>query len=133
MHIRRRSFLAGLTAAVLAAGPACAAGEAAAAPPGTGERIGVEITVSKASAEAGRYTCTTTVKDLVSQQVLAAPRIQFRPGEPAQLHTTDPASGLAIEISVAVTGAGEQVDHVVLVRRGGELVASQSVTVHLPL
>jgi hypothetical protein len=125
MATKRRGWLAGW----LLAGAALALPEMAPA----AERIGVELTVSKASGESGKYRCQTTVKDLTTNQVLAAPDIFFRLGEPAKTSSTDPATGLSVEISVAVTGAGEQFDHVVLVRRGDAVVAAQSGTVHLPL
>jgi hypothetical protein len=95
------------------------------------ERIGVEMTIRRADGATGSYLCQTTVKDLAAQTVLAEPQIQFRMGENATVKTS--GDGYEVEVSAFVSGGGAQVDHVVVVRRNGQVTASQSMTFHLPL
>jgi hypothetical protein len=105
---------------------------APAAPAGAvGEKLGVEMTIQKAGAEYGTYVCRTTVTDLRTHTVLDQPSVKFRMGENAK--TTTQGDGYSVEVSVFVSNGGEQVDHVVVLKRDGVITASQAMTVHLPM
>jgi hypothetical protein len=103
--------------------------DAQAAPPA--ERIGVEMTIRRADGDEAQYLCRTTVKDLAAKVVLAEPEFRFRMGENATVRSG--GEGYEVEVSAFVSGGGAQVDHVVVVRRNGQVTASQSMTFHLPL
>jgi hypothetical protein len=107
------------------------ASDTPAAAPAVGERMGVKMTIQKASGEPGAYVCQTTVVDLAANKVLAEPSLQFKMGENAKSTTRD--EGYSVEVAVVVSNGGEQVDHVVELRRGGVVTARQATTVHFPL
>jgi hypothetical protein len=113
-----------VVALVVAAAGALPAAEAAAP---RGERIGVEIDVQRAGE--GIYTCRTTVSDLPTKTVLAAPQVDAREGATAVAFGS--GAGFEVEVQVVVGANGEKLDHVVLVRRAGTLTSSQSVTLRL--
>jgi hypothetical protein len=111
--------------AVLLGALAAAAGLAAAdADVVRGERIGVEVDVQRAGE--ATFTCRTTVRDLPTGTVLAAPQVDAREGATAIAYGS--GAGFEVEVQIVVGAAGEKLDHVVLVRRGGALTSSQSVT-----
>ena len=107
------------------------ASDAPVASPAVGERMGVKMTIQKASGAPGAYVCRTTVVDLAANKVLAEPSIEFKMGENGKSTTRD--DGYSVAVSVVVSNGGEQVDHVVELRRGGVLTARQATTVHFPL
>ncbi len=131
----RRNLLATSVLALLAAlalgATAASPSDTPAAAPSAGERMGVKMTIQKASGAPGAYVCRTTVVDLAANKVLAEPSIEFKMGENGKSTTRD--DGYSVEVSVVVSNGGEQVDHVVELRRGGVLTARQATTVHFPL
>lgn len=120
----------GLTAMIALLGLALGAPVHGQSPPAA-ERIGVEMTIRRAEGADGQYVCRTTVKDLAAQAVLAEPEFRFRMGENATVRSS--GQGYEVEVSAFVSGGGAQVDHVVVVRRNGQVTATQSMTFHLPL
>ncbi len=119
------SFGIGVALAALAVGGAGA--QAPAAVPA--DRLGVEFEVRR-TGEA-QYLCRTKVTELVSKVVLAEPQLEFQAGGPGQLITK--ADGYEVELSVFVAAGGKRLDHVVILRRGGVVTATQAATVHLDL
>jgi hypothetical protein len=115
-----------ILAALAAAGVESTSAAEGAAPP-RGERIGVEIDVLRAGE--ATYTCRTTVRDLPTGTVLAAPQVDAREGSTAIAFGS--GAGFEVEVQVVVGAGGEKLDHVVLVRRAGTLTSSQSVTLRL--
>jgi hypothetical protein len=105
--------------------------DAAAPAVAPGEKLGVEMTIQKAGPDYGKYVCRTTVTDLRTHTVIAQPTIQFKMGENARMSTA--GDGYSVEVSVFVSNGGEQVDHVVVLKRDGVITASQATTVHLPM
>ncbi|MBP1641733.1 MAG: hypothetical protein H6Q03_402 [Acidobacteria bacterium] len=126
MTKKRTGLIAMLALLALAAGSPAHAQAAPAA-----ERIGVEMTIRRADGGGGQYVCRTTVRDLAAQAVLAEPEFRFRMGENATARSS--GEGYEVEVSAFVSGGGAQVDHVVVVRRKGQVTAAQSMTFHLPL
>lgn len=117
--------LAGLVAALAVAG----AGAQSSAAPVPADRLGVEFEVRRTGES--QYLCRTKVTELVSKMVLAEPQLEFQAGGPGQLITK--AEGYEVEISVFVAAGGKRLDHVVILRRGGVVTATQAATVHLDL
>ena len=72
---------------------------------GNPPRYVIEANVRPVSAGEGSYLCTTSIRDDASRQVLAAPRIRFKRGDPLSKATIEgvPTPGATLEISVAVS------------------------------
>lgn len=110
-------------------GWAAAAGGAPAA--GTqGDRIGVEVSFSRATDAEGRYRCTTTVTDLVAGTVLARPELVLPERENGTVTIDGEEAGWELVVTAFVSEGGKRLDHAVVLRRGGEIAASQSLTFH---
>jgi hypothetical protein len=94
-------------------------------------RYVIEANVRPASGGEGAYLCTTSIRDDASRQLLAAPRIRFKRGDPLSKATIEgvPTPGSTLEISVAVSDL-EAVYEARLLRDGAMLV--NRVTFLLP-
>jgi hypothetical protein len=92
----------------------------------------IEANIRPASGGEGGYLCTTTIRDDASRQVLAAPRIRFKQGDPLTKATIQgvPTPGSTLEISVAVWDSIEAVYEARLLRDGATL--TNRVTFLLP-
>lgn len=94
-----------------------------------GERMGVEVSFGRAE-EAGRYRCTTTVRDLVAGTILAEPEMVLPEQENGTLRLGGEEEGWELLVTAFVSEGGRRLDHAVVLRRGGEITASQSLTFH---
>ena len=118
---------AALLLAVL--GWAVAAGGAPAAG-ARGDRVGVEVSFSRATDAEGRFRCTTTVTDLVSGTVLARPELVLPERENGTVTIGGEEAGWELVVTAYVSEGGRRLDHAVVLRRGGEITSSQSLAFH---
>lgn len=96
---------------------------------GAGDRMAVEISFGRAEQE-GRFRCTTTVQDLVSGTVLAQPELVLPEGENGTVTVGGESEAYELMVTAFVSEGGRQLDHAVVLRRGGAITASQSLTFH---
>lgn len=94
------------------------------------EAFGVEVDVAPWPEAEDVYECRVVVTDLTSGEVLVAPTIRFRRGEEGSVQSGS-QEGLLFTMTVSVDPEGETASYASDVRRGGEPVHAQAVTVRL--
>ncbi len=95
--------------------------------------IGVELAIAPSSHGDGTYTCTASLRDLATGQVLSEPRVVFRSGESAEMRSGLTLDGEPAHVDLAIAADGT--DRTASVRvdftRGEARTTIQSVRVHL--
>ncbi len=81
-------------------------------------------------AKPGAYQATVEVRDLVSNEVLAAPKIAFMKGEPA-IATAKLDSGEEFRFTIQVDASGKSASYSAELRDAGKVVAQQKASIAL--
>lgn len=95
--------------------------------------IGVEVEIAPSTRGDGTYTCTASLRDLATGQVLSEPRVVFRSGESAETRSGLSLDGeqAHVELAIAANGADRTATVRVDFTRGDARTTIQSVRVHL--
>lgn len=91
--------------------------------------LGSEIVIEPDPSGDG-YLCRSELRDLETEELLAAPVLRFRAGEPASVRSELP-SGVTYELEVEVDAAGESARWSSQLRMGEKTVGQQSGVVRL--
>ena len=122
--MRRSTFVVAVVLFVLA--PLALVAQQAASP-----ALGTEIVVEPDPSGDDLYLCRMVLRDLDSDEVLSAPTVRFRAGEPASVSSQLP-SGAVFELEVEVDAAGETGRWSSEVRLDQRVVSRQSGSLRLP-
>jgi hypothetical protein len=124
-----RWFLPVAVFAVLATLSLASATSAAKLPPAAG--YGSEVTLEPMPGRAGVFVAKAVVKDLATDQVVAAPSLAFPAGEEATAESTSPA-GTTLRLRVKADAATGKAEIALSLVAGSEERTLQRTTVQLP-
>lgn len=112
-----------LCAAVLAASAALASAELA---PPSGQ-YGIELEVQR-SEDGATYVCTALIRDLATDGVVAAPRIQAPMGEEVRATSGFEVEGVRYELELSVALEGDAFTYRFEAKHGGTVATAQAGT-----
>lgn len=93
-------------------------------------RLGIELDVKPAEGKAGQFVVTSTVTDLESNAVIAAPRLMIASDKPARIETGVDGKW-KLEISVSADGASRKGTYDATFTREGQVVSRQRLAMNL--